>query len=127
MTRILCLAVAILGVVAIQARAADQTAAGKANSPKAEFQITHDILVGTTMLKAGTYKFQCMMFGDAEFLVVTSADTNKEVARVPCTPEQLQDKVNFSDFRFTKRPDGVAELTAVRIRGEKVAHKVVGN
>lgn len=122
MTRIISFALAIIGLISLPVRAADQTE--RANSPKADFHLTQNMVVGTTTLKPGNYKVQCVMAGDKEFLVVTSADDGKEVARVPCHPEELQAKTQFSDFRFTKRADGVAELTGARIRGEKVEHRV---
>jgi hypothetical protein len=122
MTRIVVFACAIVALVAVQARAADQTM--KAKSPKAEFTLSSDLMVGTTTLKPGIYKFQCVTMDDADYLVVTSED-GKEVARVPCTPEALKTKNDVSDFRFMRRPDGVAQLTGVRIRGEKVGHVVV--
>ncbi len=106
------------------ARAADQ--AMHAKSPKAEFTLSHELVVGTATLKPGAYRFQCVTVGDAEFLVVTN-DEGKEVARVPCRPEELTAKNDTSDFRFTRRADGMAELTAVRIRGERLAHRVVMN
>lgn len=122
MTRIISFALALVALAVLPARAADQTE--RANSPKADFRLTQTMVVGTATLKAGNYKVQCKMVGDAEFLVVTSADDGKEVARVPCHPEDLSAKVEFSDFRFTKSADGVATLTAVRIRGEKIEHRV---
>lgn len=125
MTRAIFFALALIGLSVLPARAADQTE--RPNSPVADFHLTHDLLVGTVTLKPGNYKFQCKMVGDAEFLVVTSAGDGKEVTRVPCHPETLQAKTEYSDFRFTKRPDGVAELTGVRIRGEKVEHRVTTN
>ena len=64
------------------------------------------------------------MFGDKEFLVVTN-DDGREVARVPCRPEELKAKVELSDFRYSRNQTGAAILTAVRIRGEKIAHVVV--
>ena len=124
MTRIVVFACAIVALLAVQSRAADQTM--KAKSPKAEFTLSHDLVVGTTTLKPGVYKFQCVTVGEADYLVVTS-DVGKEVARVPCKTEELTAKNDLSDFRFLRRPDGVAELTAVRIRGEKIMHKVVSN
>ena len=124
MTRIVVFACAIVALVAVSSPAADQTM--KAKSPKAEFTFSNELVVGTTTLKPGTYKFQCVTVGEADFLVVTN-DEGKEMARVPCKPEELKAKNEVSDFRFVRRPDGVAELTAVRIRGEKIGHRVATN
>jgi hypothetical protein len=75
----------------------------------------------------GEYKFQCRTFGDRTFLVVTKADTGKEVVRVPCVLEQLNGVVSESDFRTIAREDGKHTLVSVRIKGESVAHSVVVN
>lgn len=124
MIRTVVFACAMVALVAVPSRAADQTM--KAKSPKAEFTLSSEMVVGTATLKPGSYKFQCITVDDGDFLVVTN-DDGKEVARVPCRPEELKSKNDVSDFRFTRRPDGVAELTAVRIRGEKIGHRVVTN
>ena len=95
------------------------------NSPKAELQLTEPLVVGSVTLKPGEYKFQCKKIGEQEFLVVTSADDGREVARVPCRPEELQKKIELSEFRSVPRPDGIHALTSLRIKGETVAHRVV--
>jgi hypothetical protein len=98
-----------------------------ANSPKSEFHLSQPLTVGTTTLTVGDYKFQCLRIDGADFLVVTSADDGKEVARVPCKPEDLVAKVRMSDLRTVPDGRGGRALVAVRIRGEMVAHRVVSN
>jgi hypothetical protein len=124
MTRIVVFVCAFVALVAVNARAADPNMHPK--SPKVEFNTSTTLAVGTSTLKPGTYKFQCVTIGDADFLVVTNED-GKEVARVPCRPEELTARNDMSDYRFTRRPDGMAELTGVRFRGEKVTHRVITN
>ena len=97
------------------------------NSPKAEFHLSKTLIVGTTTVQPGDYKFQCLFIDGKDVLVVTSADDGREVARVPCTPEQLSGKIDMSDFRSITRPDGTVALTAVRIKGENIAHRLVLN
>jgi hypothetical protein len=95
-----------------------------ANSKKAEFHLSSPLTVGTTTLKVGDYKFQCIRFGDKDFLVVTTVEDGKEVARVPCMPEELMNKPEVSDIRTVPDAAGGRVLSGVRIRGEKVAHRV---
>jgi hypothetical protein len=94
------------------------------NSPKAEFQISKALTVGTTTLPAGTYYFQCIFADGGHFLVVTGGD-GKELARVPCKPEQVSGKIQINDFRSVNKPDGTQVLTSVRIKGETIAHRLV--
>ena len=97
-----------------------------ANSKKAEIHLSSPLTVGTTTLKVGDYKFQCIRFGDKDFLVTTVED-GKEVARVPCTPEELMEKPSVSEMRTVPDGAGGRALSGVRIRGEKIAHRVVTN
>jgi len=96
-----------------------------ANSKKAEIHLSSPLTVGTTTLKAGDYKFQCIRFGDTDFLVVTTVEDGKEVARVPCTPEELMEKPSVSEMRTVPDAAGGRVLSGVRIRGDKIAHRVV--
>ena len=95
------------------------------NSPKAEFHLSKALVVGTTTVEPGDYKFQCLFVDGTHVLVVTSVGDGREVARVPCTPEQVSGKIDMSDFRSITRPDGTVALTAVRIKGENIAHRLV--
>jgi len=116
----------VLAAVALPALASAQPPHA-VNSPKAELQVTEPLAVGSETLKPGEYKFQCKRIGEQEFLVITSADNGREVARVPCRPEELQMKIELSEFRSVPRPDGIHALTSLRIKGETVAHRVVTN
>jgi len=122
MTRIVVLVCAIVALVAVPSRASDQTIHPK--SPRVEFNISYTLVVGSVTLKPGLYRFQCVTIDDSDFLIVTNGE-GKEVARVPCRPEELSTKNEISDYRFTRRPDGSVELTGVRFRGETVIHQVV--
>jgi hypothetical protein len=94
-------------------------------SGKTGLHVSSEVIVGTTTLKPGDYTFQCIEFEGKHYLVVKS-DEGAEVARVPCEPETLTAKVPLSDFRSTFR-NGKQYLTAVRIKGEMVAHRVAPN
>ena len=124
MTRIAIVACAVFALLAVPARAADQ--ATHAKSPKVDFTVSHALVVGTTTLKPGAYTFQCVMVGDRDFMVIQDEE-GKEVARVPCEAADLSTVNAVSDYRFSSRPDGTWELTGVRVRGEKIEHRVASN
>jgi len=123
MKRLVLVACASLAVLVFPLRADAQHA--HADSPKTTLTVTKSLVVGTTILQPGAYKFQCRTFDGRTFLVVTSVATGKELARVPCVEETLDAKVTDSDYRSLAREDGMRALLSVRIRGEAVAHRVV--
>jgi hypothetical protein len=92
-------------------------------SGKTDLHVSSALVVGTVTLKPGDYTFQCLEIEGKHFLVVKSEE-GAEVARVPCEPETLTAKVPLSDFRSALK-GGKQYLTAVRIKGETVAHRVV--
>jgi hypothetical protein len=124
MKRLVLVVCAMLAVLIYPLRAIAQPA--HADSPKTTLILSEALAVGPTMLQPGEYRFQCRMFDGKTFLVVTSAETGKEITRVPCVEEMLDKKVTDSDFRSLLRADGTRALTVVRIKGEMVAHRVVG-
>jgi hypothetical protein len=97
------------------------------DSPKVLIVVTQPLIVGTSILKPGDYKFQCRDFGGKTFLVVTVADTGKEIVRVPCVREMLDGAVTETQFNSIVRDNGARELTSVRIKGEAVAHRVIAD
>jgi hypothetical protein len=113
-------------IVAFPASAAAQ-ADHHANSKKAEFHLSSPMLVGNIVLDVGDYQFQCVRIDGVDFLVVTAVEDGKAMARVPCTPEALSEAPKVNDMRTVPTADGGRVLTAVRIRGDKVAHRVDGH
>ena len=92
---------------------------------KARFVLSKSLVVGSTTLRSGEYKFECRNIGGTDYLVITFADTGKEAARVPCRPEQLNRKSSESSFMVVADADGTRKLREVRIKGETIAHSVV--
>jgi hypothetical protein len=98
-----------------------------ANSKKADFHLSQGLTIGTETLKPGDYRFQCVKINGEDVLVVTSEETGREVARIPCKMEPLAKKSDVNELRTVSKPDGSSLLSAVRIKGENVAHRVVMN
>jgi hypothetical protein len=119
-------AFALVAASLLPVRAIAQTAHDHSyDSPKVTISVEQELIVGTTVLKPGEYKFQCRTFNDKTFLVVTNAETGKELARVPCVKETLNAQVTDTQFHSVARPDGKRVLVSLKIRGEAVAHNVV--
>jgi hypothetical protein len=119
----LILAVCAAVVVLFPLRAAAQ-AAGH-DSPKVTISVSNRTLVGTAVLEAGEYRFQCKHIDGRTFLVVTTVGTGKELLRVPCEEESLSGKTTASEIHSVIRPDGMRVLQSVRIKGETIAHRLL--
>jgi len=119
MKRIIVAACAV-AAMAMPRMAAAQDHAEK--SKKAELHVSREVVVGTTALKPGDYRFQCKMIDGKHYLVVETAD-GEAITKVECEPETLAGKIELSEFRSVTR-DGKQYLTAVRIKGETVGHRV---
>lgn len=115
-----CLVAAVLA----PARAMAQDHAGHPDSPKAALTIEQPLTIGNTMIAPGEYRFQCRHIGDRDMLVVTNAETGKEVARVPCKRLDLQSKTKESQFNVSTAT-GSRTLVSLRIKGETVEHVVI--
>ena len=122
MKRMIGVACSVLAALAIPVLASAQVVHSE-TSKKANMHLTVLMTVGTQTLQPGDYRYQCHTINGETFLVITSED-GEEVARVPCTPEQLARKAEMSDIRTMTR-DGKVYLTAVRIKGELVMHRIV--
>jgi hypothetical protein len=123
MKRTIVVMIGVLAALAIPVMAAAQPAHSEMTK-KAELHVTQPLVVGTQTLKAGEYHYYCVTANGESFLVVTSDEDGKEIARVPCTPETLAKKAEMSDIRTVTR-DGKVYMTAVRIKGELVMHRLV--
>ena len=123
MKRTIVAMIGVLAALAIPVLAAAQPAHSEMTTKKADLTLSQPLIVGTTTVEPGEYRYHCVTINGETFLVVTS-DRGNEVARVPCTPEPLAKKTELSDVRTTTR-DGKTYLTAVRIKGEMVMHRIV--
>ena len=122
--RSLLFAVCAASVVLFPLRAAAQDPL-HADSPRVTMTVSNPTLVGTTMLKPGAYRFQCRHFDGKTFLVISQAESGKEILRVPCDQESLDVKVAESELRAIVNPNGTRVLQTVRIKGETIAHRIV--
>lgn len=118
------IACAVFAALALPRLAAAQTPHHE-DSPSTGLHLSDSLVVGAVTLQPGDYRFQCKTFNGESFLVVTREDDGKEIARVPCTPENLPEKVKVSEFRSRTSPDGKKTLSSVRIKGETIAHTVL--
>jgi hypothetical protein len=108
----------MLAILAAPAAAAQDTH----RVSKTEVTFTTPVVVGTTTLAPGRYRFECRMIDGQHVMVVTQK--GKEMARVPCTPTALDSEVTETGYRTVKRGEERV-LTEIRIHGESIAHRLV--
>lgn len=89
---------------------------------KTDVSFSTPVVVGTTTLSPGRYRFECKWIEGQHVMVVTQK--GKEVARVPCTPTTLDGMVEETGYRTLLRED-TRVLTEIRIKGESISHKLV--
>lgn len=95
------------------------------NSPRQVLTVAEPVVVGSQIVRAGDYEFQCVIIDGTEYLRVTSS-SGVEVARVPCTPAKLASKATLSFYETVPGPGGSRILKSVQLKGDTVAHTVVG-
>jgi hypothetical protein len=123
MKRFISVAFGVLALLALPALASAQATHSDANH-KADFHLSVAVVVGDKTIEPGDYRFECKMIGSEHVIVVKDADSGDELARVPCKPVTLDQKVDVSQYRTVNR-NGSNVLTDVRIKGETIAHTVV--
>lgn len=123
MKRLVLIACASLAVLLLPVAASAQPV--HPDSPKVTVALPNAMVVGTTILPPGEYKFQCRTFEKKTFLIVTSVTTGKEITRVECVREMLDGKVAETAISSLLRADGKRTLTSVRLKGEMVSHRIV--
>lgn len=89
---------------------------------KTELSFSTPVVVGTTTLSPGRYRFECKWIDGQHVMVVTQK--GKEVARVPCTPVTLDGRVDETGYRSLLREE-TRILTEIRMKGESISHKLV--
>lgn len=87
---------------------------------KGEATFATPIRVGDTSLKAGDYVFQHKIDGVDHVVIFRRA--GKEVARVKCTVEPLDQKPTQTALYTRVGDGGEIILDAVVVRGEKIKH-----
>lgn len=92
-------------------------AAGPASTYRVQF--TDDVKVGDVVLKPGNYKVIHQMVGEQHIMIFEQG--KNEVAKVPCTIENLKAKADRSEQYFETQ-NGAKVLKALVFRGETIRH-----
>jgi hypothetical protein len=84
---------------------------------KADFNLSSDVRVGTTILRAGEYRVQC----NRETITFTPAEGGKPV-KFPCKGAELSKPSARTELHFVKDEVGVTVLEKLLLKGSTVEH-----
>jgi hypothetical protein len=84
---------------------------------KADFTLTSDVRVGTTILKAGEYRVQC----NRETISFIPFEGGKTV-KYPCKGAELSKPSDRTELHFVKDSFGVTVLEKLLMKGSTVEH-----
>lgn len=84
----------------------------------AELQVPTDVILGTCMLKAGTYVIAC----DRENVTFTVKSTDELYVTLPCKGKIMKDKATETRADYVKQPSGYMVLERLYLKGSNVEH-----
>ncbi len=85
---------------------------------KVELKIPTDVIVGTCILKAGTYIVAC----DREIVSFTIKATNERVAEFECKGPVMKEKARETRAVYEPQPSGYVVLEKLYLKGSNVEH-----
>lgn len=93
---------------------------GKWTEPpvKGGITIASDVMVGTSLLKAGDYKYAC----DREFLSFKNPKSGIVVLKVPCHGRELPAPATETVMQVTNTASGQKVVTKLLLKGSTIEH-----
>ena len=85
---------------------------------KSELRVPTDVIVGTCILKAGTYLIQC----DRENVTFTLKSTKEMIVTLPCRGRIMKDKAKETRADYVAQPSGYIVLERLYLKGSNVEH-----
>jgi hypothetical protein len=89
---------------------------------RASITLTEAVVVGTTTVEPGEYRFECKDVDGQHFMIVSRE--GKEVTRTQCNRVELNAKIKQTSHRTMMR-ENTRIMTELRINGETFAHRLV--
>lgn len=85
---------------------------------KSELQVPTDVILGTCILKAGTYLIEC----DRANVTFTLKSTEELIVTMPCKGRLMKDKAKETRADYEKQPSGYIVLERLYLKGSNVEH-----
>lgn len=110
------LVVVALGLVSVVVAAQHSNATE--HPVKSDLTVTSDMMVGTTMLKAGEYKLVC----DREIISFAEHATGKVVLKVECKGKELSEASKETKLYVSTDPSGKKKVDKLLVKGSHIEH-----
>lgn len=85
---------------------------------KTELTLPSDVVIGTCLIKAGTYVVAC----DKEIVSFTLKLTNEKVLTVPCDGPMMKEPAKETRAVYEMQPSGYLVMEKLYLKGNNVEH-----
>jgi len=85
---------------------------------KGNLTVASDVMLGTSVLKAGDYRFSC----DRENITFSNQATGKTELKVPCKGHEMQTPAAETVMHVTTDASGKKVVTKLLLKGSNVEH-----
>lgn len=85
---------------------------------KGTLSVNGDVMLGTSMLKEGTYNYRC----DREHITFANPNSGKTVLKVPCKGRELPARSDVTTMSIKTEPSGKRVVTKLLLKGSNVEH-----
>jgi hypothetical protein len=110
------LLVASLGLVSVVVAA--QHVNTNEKPVKSDLTVPADVMVGTTLLKAGEYRIAC----DREMITFADHDTGKVALKVECKGKELSEPSKTTSLYVSTDASGKRKIDKLLIKGSPIEH-----
>ena len=85
---------------------------------KGTLSVNGDVMLGTLMLKEGTYNYRC----DRENITFANPNSGKTVLKVPCKGRELPAPSDATIMSVKTEPSGKRVVTKLLLKGSNIEH-----
>ena len=108
----------IASLLVVSAVVAAQHLNTKETPVKGDLTVASDVMLGTTLLKAGDYKVSC----DRETISFSDANTGKKVFKAPCKGRELSEVSKETTIHVTADKSGTKIVDKLLLKGSNIEH-----
>ena len=108
----------VASLVVVTAVAAAQHANVNEPAVKGTLMVNSDVLMGATVLPAGTYNYRC----DRENITFSNPDTGKTVVKMACKGRELPTPSETTTMYVGNNASGKKIVTKLLLKGSNIEH-----